>query len=53
MRSDDGGMKGNERKEENEGGFKHNGDLTTMVSSIVFAEKDSHRVRRVLASCDK
>jgi hypothetical protein len=53
MRSDDGRRKGDEWKDESEGGSKHSGDFVIPMSSIDFAARDKHRVRRMLASCDK
>jgi hypothetical protein len=53
LRWDIGRRKGNEVKKENEGGSKHSDDLTVTISSSDLPERDNHRVRRVLASCDK
>jgi hypothetical protein len=53
MRSDDGRRKGDEWKEESVGGSKHSGNFAVPMSSIGFAARDNHRVRRMLASCDK
>jgi hypothetical protein len=53
MRSNDRRRKGDEWTEESEGGSKHSGDFAVPMSSIDFAARDNHRVRRMLASCDK
>jgi hypothetical protein len=40
-------------KKENKGGSKYSDDLTVKMSSSDLPERDNHRARRVLASCDK
>jgi hypothetical protein len=53
MRSNDRRRKGDEWKEESEGGSKHSDDFAVPMSSNVLAARDNHRVRRMLASCNK